>query len=75
METDNKFTEFIKKWLETPTNERDYAIVMLYLLKLLSSELRIRILWLHQEMLLAQVGSPLVIENTHKNLLDMEDDE
>jgi len=30
---------------------------------------------LHQEMLLAQVGSPLAIENTHKNLLDMEDDE
>ena len=30
---------------------------------------------LHQEMMLAQVGSPLAIENTHKNLLDMEDDE
>ena len=30
---------------------------------------------LHQEMLLAQVGSPLAIENTHRNLLDMEDDE
>ena len=30
---------------------------------------------LHQEMLLAQVGSPLAIENSHKNLLDMEDDE
>ena len=30
---------------------------------------------LHQEMLLAQVGSTLAIENTHKNLLDMEDDE
>ena len=30
---------------------------------------------LHQEMLLAQVGSPLAIENTHKNLLDMADDE
>ena len=30
---------------------------------------------LHQEMLLSQVGSPLAIENTHKNLLDMEDDE
>lgn len=28
-----------------------------------------------QEMLLAQVGSPLAIENTHRNLLDMEDDE
>jgi hypothetical protein len=26
-------------------------------------------------MLLAQVGSPLAVENAHKNLLDMEDDE
>ena len=30
---------------------------------------------LHQDMMLAQVGSPLAIENTHRNLLDMEDDE
>ena len=30
---------------------------------------------LHQEMMLAQVGSLLAIENTHRNLLDMEDDE
>ena len=30
---------------------------------------------LHQEMMLAQVGSPLAIENVHRNLLDMEDDE
>ena len=30
---------------------------------------------LHQELMLAQVGSPLAIENTHRNLLDMEDDE
>ena len=30
---------------------------------------------LHQEMTLAQVSSPLAIENTHRNLLDMEDDE
>ena len=29
----------------------------------------------HQEMMLAQVGSSLAIENTHRNLLDMEDDE
>ena len=28
-----------------------------------------------QEMLLAQVGSPLAIENAHRNLLYMEDDE
>ena len=29
----------------------------------------------HPEVLLAQVGSPLAIENAHRNLLDMEDDE
>ena len=29
----------------------------------------------HQEMLLAQVGSPAAIENAHRNLMDMEDDE
>ena len=28
-----------------------------------------------QEMTLAQIGSPLAIENAHRNLLDMEDDE
>ena len=28
-----------------------------------------------QEMMLAQVGSPLAIENAHRSLLDMEDDE
>ena len=27
-----------------------------------------------QEMMLAQVGSPLAIENAHRNLRDMEDD-
>ena len=30
---------------------------------------------LSQEMMLAMVGSPLAIENAHRNLLDMEDDE
>ena len=29
----------------------------------------------HQEMLLAQVGSPAAIENAHRNLMDIEDDE
>ena len=28
-----------------------------------------------QEMTLAQIGSPLALENAHRNLLDMEDDE
>lgn len=34
-----------------------------------------RVKLLQQEMLLAQVGSPLAVENAHRNLLDMEDDE
>lgn len=34
-----------------------------------------KILIYTQEMTLAKVGSPLAIENVHKNLLDMEDDE
>lgn len=34
-----------------------------------------RVKLLHQEMMLAQVGSPLAIENVHRNMLDMEDDE
>ena len=31
---DHKFTELIKKWLETPEDERDYTVGALYLLKL-----------------------------------------
>lgn len=31
---DNKFTEQIKQWLETPEAERDYMVGALYLLKL-----------------------------------------
>lgn len=31
---DHKFTELIKKWLETPEAERDYTVGALYLLKL-----------------------------------------
>jgi len=34
-----------------------------------------RVKLLQQEMLLAQMGSPLAVENAHRNLLDMEDDE
>ena len=30
---DNKFTELIKQWLETPSNKRDYSVGALYLLK------------------------------------------
>lgn len=34
-----------------------------------------RVKLLHQEMQLAYVSSPLALENTRNNLLDMEDDE
>lgn len=34
-----------------------------------------RVKLLHQEMQLAYVGSPLTLENTRNNLLDMEEDE
>ena len=34
-----------------------------------------RVKLLHHEMQLAYVGSPLALENTRNNLLDMEDDE
>lgn len=34
-----------------------------------------RVKLLQQEIKLAMVGSPLALENTHRNLLDMEDDE
>ena len=34
-----------------------------------------RVKLLHQEMQLAYVGSPLALESTRNNLLDMEDDE
>ena len=47
----------------------DMAVILGVPAEQLRSEL------LHQEMMLAQVGSPLAIENTHRNLLDMEDDE
>lgn len=33
-----------------------------------------RVKLMHQEMQLAYVGSPLALENTRNNLLDMEDD-
>ena len=35
----------------------------------------LRVKLLHQEMQLAYVGSPLALENTRNNLLNMEDDE
>ena len=37
---DNKFTELIKQWLETPSNQRDYSVGALYLLKLSGRKIR-----------------------------------
>ncbi len=42
MALDNKFTELIQKWLETPTDERDYAVGTLYLLKLSGNQIMYR---------------------------------
>ena len=42
MALDNKFTELIQKWLETPTDERDYAVGALYLLKLSGNQIMYR---------------------------------
>ena len=42
MALDNKFTELIQKWLETPTDERDYSVGALYLLKLSGNQIMYR---------------------------------
>lgn len=42
MALDNKFTELIQKWLETPTDERDYSVGALYLLKLSGNQILYR---------------------------------
>ncbi len=39
---DNKFTRLIKAWLETPSDERDYAVGALYLLKLSGNQIMYR---------------------------------
>lgn len=39
---DNKFTELIKQWLETPSNQRDYSLGALYLLKLSGNQIMYR---------------------------------
>ena len=39
---DNKFTELIKQWLETPSNQRDYSVGALYLLKLSGNQFMYR---------------------------------
>lgn len=42
MATDNKFTELIKQWLDTPADERDYTVGALYLLKLSGNKIMYR---------------------------------
>ena len=39
---DNKFTELIKQWLETPSTQRDYSVGALYLLKLSGNQIMYR---------------------------------
>ena len=39
---DNKFTELIKQWLETPSNQRDYSVGALSLLKLSGNQIMYR---------------------------------
>lgn len=39
---DNKFTEQIRQWLETPEDERDYSVGALYLLKLSGNQIMYR---------------------------------
>lgn len=51
--------------------DRSTAVSVAYRRGKASSKVKIH----SQEMMLAQVGSPLALENAHRNLLDMEDDE
>lgn len=83
--------ENIEKWASIYLPISDMAILMSIPADMLRDEIRnrntdasiayhkgkaaSRVKLHHQEMLLAQVGSPLAIENAHRNLLDMEDDE
>lgn len=83
--------ENIEKWASIYLPITDMAILMSIPADMLRDEIRdshtevsqayhrgkaaSRVKLHHQEMLLAQVGSPLAIENAHRNLLDMEDDE
>ena len=73
--------ENIEKWASIYLPISDMAILLSIPSDMLRDEIRnehtevSRVKLHHQEMLLAQVGSPLAIENAHRNLLDMEDDE
>ena len=51
--------------------DRSTEVAKRYLRGKAGSKVKLR----HQEMQLAYVGSPLALENTQRNLMDMEDDE
>ena len=59
--------EELREDIKDRQNKASYA----YLRGKLASRVKLHT----QEMMLAQVGSPLALENAAKNLLDMEDDE
>ena len=59
--------EELREDIKDRQNKASYA----YLRGKLASKVKLHT----QEMMLAQVGSPLALENAAKNLLDMEDDE
>lgn len=91
MKFTNEQLENIEKWAAIYMPISDIAILLSIPADMLRDEIRnkntevsiayhrgkasSRLKLHHQEMLLAQVGSPLAIENAHRNLLDMEDDE
>ena len=90
MKFTNEQLENIEKWAAIYMPISDIAILLSIPADMLRDEIRnkntevsiayhrgkasSRLKLHHQEMLLAQVGSPLAIENAHRNLLDMEDD-
>ncbi len=57
--------------LREDIKDRTTKVAQAYLRGKASSKVKLHT----QEMMLAQVGSPLALENAAKNLLDMEDDE
>ena len=56
---DNKFTELIKQWLETPSNQRDYSVGALYLLKLSGNQIMYRNIVAQIEDLITNHSVPL----------------
>lgn len=90
-EFDAEKLELVEKWASIYLPISDMAVLMEIPADVLRDEIRnkstevsrayhrgkaaSRVKLHNQEMLLAQVGSPAAIENAHRNLMDMEDDE